>query len=130
MAPESHSGGCLCGAVRYEVVGPLRQIVACHCTQCRKTSGHYVAATACSRAALRVTGEPRWFESSPGVRRGFCGTCGSNLFWENAAEAHISIWAGGLDGPTGLRIAKNIFTEFKGDYYDPPLIDGAESDAP
>ncbi|WP_442475962.1 GFA family protein [Roseovarius litorisediminis] len=38
-------GSCQCGAVRYEVAGPLRQVVGCHCSQCRKTSGHYVAAT-------------------------------------------------------------------------------------
>ena len=49
---EVQRGGCLCGAVRYEAQGPLRPVVACHCDMCRRTSGHFAAATAVRREAL------------------------------------------------------------------------------
>ncbi len=116
------TGGCLCGAVRYRVAGPLRDVVACHCTQCRRGSGHHVAATAARRSDLHVEGEPRWFASSEGARRGFCPTCGSNLFWERQGAERISIWAGSLDAPTGLEMRGHIFVADKGDYYE--IADG------
>jgi hypothetical protein len=61
-------GGCACGAVRYEVRGPLRPIIACHCTQCRRTSGHFFAATACRRSvfALLKSATLKWFVAVPG----------------------------------------------------------------
>ena len=113
------AGGCLCGAVRYEVRGPLRPIVACHCTQCRRQSGHFMASTSCLREDLALTNEDglRWFQSSAAARRGFCGECGSVLFWESKGSDRISIAAGGIDGPTGLTIAQHIFVADKGDYY-------------
>ncbi|MEO0485854.1 MAG: GFA family protein [Pseudomonadota bacterium] len=125
---ESAEGGCLCEAVRYRVAGPLRPVIACHCQQCRKTSGHFVAATACATADLSVTGAVNWYASSPTARRGFCGTCGSNLFWEGTA-AMTSIHAGTLDGATGLSIAGHIYCAAKGDYYT--IADGApQADGP
>ena len=62
-----------------------------------------------------------WYRSSDTARRGFCGTCGSNLFWDGAGS-HLSIFAGTLEGATGLRLAGHIFCADKGDYYD--LSDG------
>ncbi|MFV0474724.1 MAG: GFA family protein [Pikeienuella sp.] len=118
------TGSCLCGGVAFEVEGPLREVVACHCIQCRKTSGHHVAATAAPRAALRLIadGTLRWHRSSPEAERGFCGRCGGNLFWRRDGAETISIFAGVLDGPTGLSIDRHIFVEFKGDYYDLPEV--------
>jgi hypothetical protein len=110
----SKSGSCLCGGVRYEVSGPLRPVVACHCTQCRKTSGHYVAATQAPEAKITMHGDTlRWFRSSEQAERGFCGVCGSNLFWRRFGSDKIS-------GPTGLRMESQIHSESKGDYYDLP----------
>ena len=125
----STHGSCLCGAVHYRVSGPLRPIIACHCIQCRKSSGHYVAATACPTEALHIEGDTlQWFASSPQAERGFCGRCGSNLFWRRTGSSSTSIWAGSIDGPTGLHIAQQMFTRFKGDYYTlpdaPTLPDG------
>ncbi len=111
------TGSCLCGAVRYRVTGTLRPVVGCHCRQCRKTSGHHVAATSAAREAVEVTGAVTWFRSSGSARRGFCGTCGSNLFWDGPGE-YVSIFAGTLDGETGLRLAGHIFYADKGDYYE------------
>ncbi len=110
-------GGCLCGAITYEVTGPLRPVIACHCTQCRKTSGHHVAATSAARDHVRITGTPTWYVSSPTAKRGFCPTCGSNLFWDGAGE-NLSIFAGTLDTPTGLALEGHIYCADKGDYYD------------
>ena len=111
-----HTGSCLCGAVTYRVTGPMRQVVACHCTQCRKASGHHVAATSAPREAVTVSGDVRWFQSSETARRGFCPVCGSNLFWDGPG-ANLSIFAGTLDGPTGLKLAKHIWAGHQGDYY-------------
>ncbi|WP_425052294.1 GFA family protein [Psychromarinibacter sp. S121] len=113
-------GSCLCGDVRYAVTGPLRPVVACHCIQCRKTSGHFVAATSAPRDTVKVTGPVAWYQSSPEARRGFCPRCGSSLFWDGPGS-HISIHAGTLDGETGLALAGHIFCAFKGDYY--PISD-------
>ncbi|NNG05969.1 MAG: GFA family protein [Inquilinus sp.] len=120
MSAERAAGGCLCGAVRYAVDGPLRPVIACHCGQCRRWSGHLVAATAAPRSALTVDGNEAlaWYESSPGIRRGFCRTCGSSLFWGDEAAPTISIMAGTLDAPSGLTTERHIFAADKGDYYD------------
>ena len=119
-----YSGGCLCGAVRYHVTGPLRPVIACHCQQCRRTSGHYVAATAAAHAHISIEGEGNltWFVSSPEARRGFCRLCGSNLFWQGTDRPYISIMAGSVDGATGLKLERHIFVAAKGDYYQ--IADG------
>ncbi|MEM9231434.1 MAG: GFA family protein [Pseudomonadota bacterium] len=110
-------GGCLCGAIRFVTWGDLRPVIGCHCVQCRKTSGHYVAATSVRRSDLTVTGPVAWYQSSAHAKRGFCGTCGSSLFWEGEMSDRVSIHAGAFDGPTGLRLAGHIFVADKGDYY-------------
>jgi hypothetical protein len=118
------TGSCLCGGVTYRVSGPLRPVVACHCTQCRKTSGHYVAATQCAATDLSVEGATlRWFASSDAAERGFCSRCGSNLFWRRPGGGRVSIWAGSLDGETGLRLVAQIHAGSKGDYYDLPDVE-------
>ncbi len=110
------TGGCLCGSVTYTVSGPLRPVVNCHCVQCRKTSGHYVAATAAPPENVAIEGEVTWFQSSDTAKRGFCGKCGSSLFWDGGK--HLSIHAGTLDGDSGLQSRTHIYVADKGDYYD------------
>ena len=111
-------GRCLCGAVRYEVRGPLSEAHACHCGQCRRQSGHYVVATSAQRAdfVLVETKGLKWFQSSPIARRGFCSECGSALFWDDGRN-EVSINVGSLDQPCGLTIERHIFVDDKGDYY-------------
>jgi hypothetical protein len=113
-------GGCLCGGVRYEVRGPLREVMACHCSQCRRTSGHYAAMTSAASADLVLTRADTlaWYASSPAAERGFCRVCGSNLFWKPKAEERTSITAGTLDMPTGLKMNEHIFVADKADYYE------------
>jgi hypothetical protein len=117
---DSLTGGCLCGDVRYSVNGVLHAPDACHCTQCRKQSGHFWASTDVERASLsiRENGSLRWFQSSERVRRGFCGNCGSFLFWEASGTSRIAVSMGSFDGPTQLRLGSHIFARDKGDYYD------------
>jgi hypothetical protein len=119
------TGRCLCGAVRYEVRGPLRDVLLCHCRECRRWSGHAFAATAVLREhlALLRCESLRWVagpESESGARRGFCGRCGSSLFWDAPARDTVSIAAGTLDEPTGLRLLGHVYAAHPGDYYDLP----------
>ena len=116
-------GSCNCGAVTYEAAGELRAVVACHCSQCRKQSGHYFAATNVADENLKISGEDNltWYQSSENAKRGFCKHCGSAMFWKKRQDDHVSVLAGSIDGPTGLKIGKHIFVEDKGDYYE---IDG------
>lgn len=123
MSDTKH-GSCLCGVVRFTVEGDLGHSDACHCTQCRKASGHYFASANVPRSALTVTGEEhiRWYQSSAKVRRGFCGRCGSPLFWDPLERDWTGIALGAFDSPTGIRLEKHIFVSEKGDYYD--IADG------
>jgi hypothetical protein len=119
------TGRCLCGAVRYEVRGPLRDVLICHCEECRRWHGHVCAAASARRADLVFLeqGGLRWItspNSDAGARRGFCGECGSSLFWDLAGRETISIAAGTLDPPTGLRIIGHWYTSQASDYYDIP----------
>jgi hypothetical protein len=117
---DIHKGSCECGAVTYELDGPLRPSVACHCTQCRKTSGHYWSATQVPNDQFRITKDDglKWFRSSDVARRGFCTGCGSSLFWQHDGEDATSIGTGTLDGATGIETAKHIYVADKGDYYE------------
>lgn len=115
------TGSCLCGAVRFDVDGELRPVVNCHCGQCRKWSGHFVAATAAWRRSFRLEdpqGALTWYRSSETAQRGFCGRCGAGLFWRVDDADTISIMAGALDGATGLATRAQIYVEDKGDYYE------------
>ena len=121
MAPTTEAtGGCLCGAVRYRASGPLRSVVYCHCSQCRRTSGHFVAATAVPHGALTLTEQSglAWFRSSEFARRGFCKTCGASVFWEPAHRKYMAVMAGTLDMPTGLVSQEHIHVDDAADYYE------------
>ena len=117
------TGTCLCGAIRFEIDEPLEHSPeACHCSQCRKQTGHFFVGVNVRRSALRVSGDDqlRWYPSSDKVRRGFCGRCGSTLFWEPTLPdyAWTSVALGCLDAHPPLKIAKHIFVADKGRYYE------------
>ena len=121
-----HKGSCLCGVVAFEVSRFTQPVRACHCTQCRKTSGHFWAATRVTHEDFRLTDTSslRWYDSSPGIRRGFCRLCGSTLFWQPDGRPSISVSAGCFDGPTGLETIEHWYMANKGDYYD--IADGVK----
>ncbi|WP_323779774.1 GFA family protein [Thalassovita sp.] len=110
-------GSCLCGRVHYETEAEFGPATACHCSQCRKITGSYSIAAPVPTASVIVIGDPRWFVSSPGTRRGFCPDCGSYLFWEEG-DGLIWVSLGTVDGPTGTRVENHIFCAYKGDYQD------------
>jgi hypothetical protein len=119
--------------VTFEVAGDVPAPDACHCSQCRKWSGHVFASSDVPRAALAIDGAANitWFRSSDKVRRGFCATCGSSLFFDpidQAKHAWIGVAMGAFDGPTGARLGIHIHVADKGDYYD--IADGVPQKQP
>ena len=124
-AGEIHRGHCLCGAVSFAVSGALSEVCVCHCTQCRRHTGHMLATTNVAVADLVIEWVEKvgWYRSSDLAERGFCGTCGSVLFWRRIASDRIAIAMGSFEGPTGTHVGGHIFAADKGDYYD--IADGA-----
>ena len=123
--PPARAGGCLCGAVRYRVRGPLYEVLICHCEECRRWHGHVSAFTAARREDVALEDERalRWIPSPASdadARRGFCSECGSSLFWDAPGRETISIAAGTLDDANGLRIAAHVYVSQRGHYYDVP----------
>ena len=116
------TGACLCGGVRYRLAAEPTATYACHCAECRRQTGYLLATAEVARGAVRLDAEAtlRWFDSSPGTRRGFCARCGSVLFWEREASPNRYVTLGSLDGPSGLRIERHVFLAEAGDYYDVP----------
>lgn len=114
------TGGCHCGQVQYRITGPMREIIGCHCTQCRRTTGHFLTATAVRRTYFELIREDglTWFRASDEARRGFCGSCGSKLFWARDGGDSISVVTASLDDTSDLKIAAHIFVGGKPTYYD------------
>ena len=111
------TGRCLCGGVRYELRGPLRDVIVCHCSRCRRTHGHVGAYTSVPAPDLTLVADAtlRWYVADE-RERGFCARCGASLFWRVTGAGHISIAAGTLDQPTGLRTIRHIHTDDAADY--------------
>jgi hypothetical protein len=119
-----HRGACLCGAVSFRTRGRLRGVVYCHCSQCRRQTGHFVAATSARDADIDIEGGESlaWYAASGEAKRGFCRNCGSVLFWKRDGLDRISVMAGAFDLPSGLTAESHIFVADKGDYYE--ICDG------
>ena len=116
------TGGCLCGAVRYEVRGDLAPIQLCHCGQCRKAQGGAFGANIpVDAAAFRLIqgqGALREYRASPGKRRVFCGVCGGPIFSQrDDAPETLRLRAGGLDETGGLAIGLHIQTTSAADWW-------------
>ena len=113
------TGSCLCGNVDYLVTGELRDVVACHCGQCRKSSGNYVTAAAANNSDLDINdrGSLTWYQSSDQAKRGFCNQCGGNLFWKPENRNYTSIMAGTVNLPTKLKITRHIYVADASDYH-------------
>ncbi|MFT3836121.1 MAG: GFA family protein [Myxococcaceae bacterium] len=123
----SATGGCACGAVKFEVTGKLRDVVFCHCSKCRRWHGHFGAYTRTRKDgfALKEQKGLKWHSINATCRRGFCQECGSVMFFDDDDSPDtLGITAGVLDDPTGLKPLAHIYLGSKGDYY------GAPNDAP
>jgi hypothetical protein len=119
-------GGCLCGQVRYRLMGHCRNIINCHCENCRRTHGHFAAYTSAHKNDLILLAQKnlKWYHDlSPNTYRGFCDSCGSSLFWcvadSNDADSNnnMAVAAGTLDSGHGLKTIGHIYVSEAGDYY-------------
>ncbi len=132
------SGGCMCGAVRYETTGESFAVNHCHCHSCRKHNGAPVVTLAGFKAdQVRFSGDERKiYESSPGVGRAFCGKCGTPLTWEGGGdrgpiiEFHISTF----DNPDVLVPSAHAFYPERITWMDIadnlPRYEGVSEDSP
>jgi hypothetical protein len=124
------AGGCLCGAVKYEIHGTLYNVINCHCSKCRHIHGHTAAYASSKRGDLKLVEQwgLKWYRSikdeTLNVYRGFCKECGGSLFWEARDDKYIYISAGTFDKPTGLKTIGHIWMNQAGDYYE--LTDNLE----
>jgi hypothetical protein len=120
-SPLTFTGACLCGGVRYRIEGSCRNIIICHCENCRRTHGHVGAYTAIDRTALTLLEEKslQWYhDASPDTWRGFCNNCGASLFWDaDPGKDRISVAAGSLDDSGCLKTIGHVFVSEAGSYY-------------
>ena len=118
--PGVLEGTCGCGAVQFKLQAPVRDVVWCHCSKCQRFHGGPGPYTTAPRGALSFTKREglAWWDASPTVQRGFCKVCGASLFFSDSNEATVSIAAGALVSPTGLKSALHIFVGSKPDWYE------------
>ena len=114
-------GSCACGAVTFRVDGPIRDGIGCHCSQCRKMSGHFWVASSVPLTRFHLLRDDGlgWYAASDQAKRGFCRLCGAFLLWKPAGDDRMAFALGAIDGPTGVTLAEHIFTDDAGDYYAP-----------
>ncbi|OQP85664.1 aldehyde-activating protein [Rhizobium rhizosphaerae] len=118
MTDLVRTGGCQCGAVRFQVEGPLGDASVCHCRMCQKASGNfYLPLVSVRQARLTWTREvPKRFQSSNHVRRAFCPHCGTPLTYE--APDGMSVTIAAFDEPADIRPTVQWGTENKLPYVD------------
>ena len=123
------SGKCFCGAVRFAAELPSKWVAHCHCTMCRRAHGAgYVTWAGFTADKVRIenaSGQLRWFDSSPGAQRGFCGRCGSPLFFRSDRwpdELHIA--RAQFDAPLDRAPQAHVFWDRHVDWALPDPADG------
>lgn len=107
------TGKCLCGAVTFDADVDELHVHACHCDMCRAWAGGPLLAT--STAAVRFSGEDHIvrYDSSEWGARGFCGTCGSNLFYHLKPADQYMLSLGAFDDQSGFELAGEIYVDRK-----------------
>lgn len=125
------TGRCLCGKVKFGISEPVSEVSACHCAMCRRWAGGPWAVLHC-KEPVAFEGEEHVvrYRSSDWAERGFCGTCGSSLFYHLVPADEYMISANALDAQSGLTLTSQIFIDEKPDWYDfaniTPTLTGAE----
>lgn len=116
---SARCGGCLCGAVRFEIASFNPHFGACHCKMCQRWAGSALLALNVPGDRLTVSGDVvKTFGSSDWAERSFCGTCGSVLWYRVKADNTFHIAIGLLDDTTGLKIRSEIYHDLKPDCFD------------
>ncbi len=119
----SRTGGCLCGAVRYEVSSDVKTTGACHCTMCQRFSGGVYLAFQVGKDAITFTKDDglATYKSSDWAERGFCSRCGSSLFYRVTApgmmEGQLHMGLGTLDDASGIELDGEIYADRKPEGY-------------
>lgn len=116
------TGRCECGSVEFSLPEVRDSVTVCHCSQCRRTSGHLWASTVADKDSITFQSDAglKWYASSEMAERGFCSLCGSSLFYRINGDARLAISAGSLDEPNALVLGKHIYTDSKAAYYELP----------
>ncbi len=116
------NGSCLCGAVAFEVAGPIHGIWFCHCSKCRRANGAaFQAGAVCESASFRwLRGEERTaqYRMPSGYRRAFCATCGSPAPMYVEDTPYVWLPVGALDGDPGIRPTHHIFVGSKAPWFE------------
>lgn len=123
-------GQCLCGSVTFTGVGPLGAVEVCHCRTCRQhTAGPLMSTSFADGIRVDREGDLRWYASSPIAERGFCGHCGTTLFWRLTTSSAMSVSPHVLDA-TPESIREHVFSDEKPDWYafadDAPRVTSAQ----
>ena len=129
---HDHTGGCLCGDIRYRITHPLRELRVCHCTHCQKASGTggSVNVIVPAAAATFLHGTPKRYvdtaASGNRLNRYFCGNCGSPIYSQRETRPEIMVFrAGTLDDSSDLRVVAHIWTASARPWM--PIGDGVET---
>ncbi len=113
---QMRTAGCLCGAVRFEIPVPQAKFNICHCGMCRRWSaGPFLAVHCPAQANFTNDAGLTWYRSSKWGERGFCGRCGSSLFWRlaNDPAAMLAVSAEAFDDADDLRLDRHIYADAK-----------------
>lgn len=121
-APTKVTGGCLCGAVRYEAEVFLQNGYICHCTICQRSTGQPAELTVLIRAGTLkyLKQEPKYYVSSADGKRGFCATCGSRIVWQALRPEDdwlTNLTVGTLDQPSEARMTRHIYADTQLPWY-------------
>ena len=115
---ERKTGSCLCGAVKFSAVPSKNEIDACHCGDCRKSVGGPLMSVECSDTLqIEDEGAVTFYGSSDWAERGFCRTCGSQMFWRLKDKSMSTVHAGMFDDVDGMTFTTEIFIDKKPEYY-------------
>lgn len=132
MSNATFRGACLCGSVTFEADAPSLFCCHCHCAWCRAAHGAaFVTWVGVADAQFRITGDATltWYQSTEQSRRGFCGRCGSTLFFASTlAPGEMHITRASIDGPIDLMPEAHVFVEHAVPWLpiddDLPRVDG------
>lgn len=133
------TGGCLCGAVRYEAAGDPFKTLNCHCESCRRHTGAPMVTLSVFKAdQVTFSGDTRRvYESAPGVGRAFCGACGTSMTWETEMDglgAVVALHISTFDDPDSLAPVAHTFYAERISWFDAadglPRHEGFSSNSP
>ena len=117
MSMETRTGGCACGAVRFEAELNGLHYHVCHCTRCRKWGGPAFATAAGAIRTVEGAEAVSVWSSSKHGERAFCGACGTHLWWALKAGGFNAVWIGALDESEDMTLASQVFTDQRPEHY-------------